>query len=192
MLKSLVIYATGCNPEVYKTVESLGISIFDAASDSQVAPLGEHFRALGKIIFAVFDKQKPEALADIQAKVDFPFEAPEENFESIILEGTSETALRRYAGGLTSRGEWPPHLKGQLPTEVTPLNDLRQALGSYFNWSKGVGSTADLLSQCTEEEMPIFIRDTLAQIVQIVEVPLASPTSTPVPGEAATQLEPSE
>lgn len=168
------------NPTKYKTLESLGMSIFDAATETQIAPLGEHFRSFGKAVFAVFDKQKPEALDTIKEKVDFPFEAPEENFETIILKGTSEAALRRYADSLTSRGEWPPHLKAQQPTASTPLDELRQALGVYFNWAKGSGSASDLLSQCAEEEMPVFIRETLAGIVELVEKPLNKPNPEPL------------
>lgn len=174
------------NPTKYKTIESLGISIFDAATETQIAPLGEHFQALGKMVLAVFDKQKPEALSSIKEKVAFPFEAPEENFESIILKGTSETALRRYATGLVSRSEWPPHLKGQQPSIDTTLDELRQALSSYFNWAKGSGSASDLLSQCAEEEMPIFIRETLAKLVELVEGPLTSPDVEPPSDEMPT------
>lgn len=83
--------------EEYKTFEELGVAIVNAEAESQVAPIGEYFRKLGKTTFAVFDKQSDENRRAIESAVDYPFEAQEKGFEDVILEGSKGEALRRYA-----------------------------------------------------------------------------------------------
>jgi putative ATP-dependent endonuclease of OLD family len=155
--------------DVYKSLEALGIAVVNAETDSQVDPLGGFYRGLGKIVFAVFDKQSPERKAEIEDSVDYPYEAPEKGFENVILNGTAETALRRYAVSLVSNGEWPLHLVEKTPSESMKIEDLRDAIGDYLKWSKGSGDAADLLGQCNEDEMPEFIVHTLETIQSIVE-----------------------
>ncbi|TEB09605.1 AAA family ATPase [Pelotomaculum propionicicum] len=84
-------------PDEYTSLEGLGIAMINAETDSQVAPLGDYFRKLGKTVFAVFDKQSEESRTNIIAVIDHAFEAPEKGFENVVVNGSSETALRRYA-----------------------------------------------------------------------------------------------
>jgi putative ATP-dependent endonuclease of OLD family len=91
----------------YKTFEELGVAIVNAEAESQVAPIGEYFRKLGKTTFAVFDKQSDENRRAIESAVDYPFEAQEKGFEDVILEGSNGEALRRYALMLVNDGDWP-------------------------------------------------------------------------------------
>jgi putative ATP-dependent endonuclease of OLD family len=76
-------------------------------------------------------------------------------------------------------GEWPPYLAQWTPTADTPLADLRAALASYLGHTKGPGTLADLLYQCSVAEMPAFITSTIWQIKQLVEPPPPVPTGTP-------------
>jgi len=157
------------HPTEFKTLEALGIAVINAETDKQVAPLGEHFTKLGKIVFAVFDKQSPEDKTAIDSVIPHAFEAPEKGFENILLKGTAEPALRRYAMSLAESGVWPTHLAAKLPTTTMHLKDLRHALGDYLSWSKGAGSAADLLGECTRDEMPKFVVETLVAIQTVVE-----------------------
>lgn len=156
------------HPDECQSLEGQGIAVVNASTDSQVAPLGEHFGRLGKVVFAVFDKQEPAQKAEIEAKIPYPFEAPEKNFEKVLLNGTAELALRRYANGLVKDGDWPNHLAAKSPAETMPVADLKNALSDYLGWSKGAGGAADLLGMCSRDEMPEFIVDTLAAIQKIV------------------------
>ncbi len=157
------------DPEKFKTLEALGIALINATTDSQIAPLGEYFAKFGKVLFAVFDKQDPDQKAAIDATIPYAFEAPEKGFENIVLNGTAETALRRYALTLVSEGNWPSHLKSKTPTEKTTSGNLRDALGDYLRGKKGEGTAADLLGECSIDEMPKFVVDTLLTIQSIVD-----------------------
>lgn len=157
------------HPEEFKTLESLGIAIVNAETDSQVAPLGEYFAKLGKVVFAVFDKQDSIQKAAIEAVIPHVYEASERGLEMVILKGTSEAGLRRFALNLVEDGGWPPHLISRTPTADMPLSALQETLADYLLSSKGTGGVADLLGQCTRDEMPKFVVDTLLAIRAIAE-----------------------
>ncbi len=157
------------HPDEFHSLEGLGIAVVDALTDSQVAPLGEYFSKLGKIVFAVFDKQEAEQKALIEASIKYPFEAAEKGFENVVLNGTKEAALRRFANYLVDEGHWPEHLAGSKPTPGMPIADLLASLKPFLKWGKGSGFAADLLSMCSKDEMPPFIVETLRAIQAVIE-----------------------
>lgn len=177
------------HPDQFKSLEGLGVAIIDAQTDTQVAPLGTHFKRLGKLVFAVFDQQSATSRAEITTAVHHPYEAPEKGFEKVILNGTAESALRRFALALVAEQGWPRHLAGTTPNATMPLQALKDCLGEYFKWSKGEGTAADLLGQCARDEMPAFIRDTLTNIQNNIEPPQQpnppAPPGTPPPPPSA-------
>lgn len=157
------------DPSRFKTLEALGLALVNASTDSQVAPLGDHFGKLGKTVMAVFDKQESSQKTEIEAKIPHTFEAPEKDFEDVLVKGAAESALRRFALGLVAEGEWPPHLGSMTPSAETPIGVLRNAVKEYLWWSKGAGGAAELLATCTLDEMPVFIVATLEAIQAIIE-----------------------
>jgi putative ATP-dependent endonuclease of the OLD family len=164
------------DPQNYASLEALGIAVFNARTDNQVAGFGALFRSLGKTVFAVYDKQTDVARqAQIVASVDHAYEAPTKGFENLLLNETAEAALRRFAAQLVADGEWPPHLAAETPQAATPLDDLKNALRKYLGWSKGSGGSADLLGISTVAEMPTTLKAVLASIKGIAE-----PAPTPV------------
>ncbi|MDQ2187181.1 hypothetical protein RBI13_18535 [Alcaligenaceae bacterium A4P071] len=164
------------NPQYFKSLEALGVAIIDARTDSQVAPLGNFFRTLGKTVFAVFDKQDEAQLALIRAAVDHPYESQTKGFESLVLQGTNENAVRRYALGVVADGDWPQHLIHLKPSAESDRATLANALSEYFAWGKGSGQAADLLASCTDwREMPEYIANCLHGIFRVVEPPSPEP-----------------
>lgn len=156
----------------FKSLENLGVAIVDARGETNVAPLGAFFRSLGKVVFAVFDKQSPEALAAIAASVDYAYESATKGFENLVLYGASEAALRSYAAAVVAAGDWPQHLAAKTSTADTPLADLQTTLSQYFGWAKGGGDAGDLLASCpTVNDMPEYVRTTLAAIKNVIEPP---------------------
>jgi putative ATP-dependent endonuclease of OLD family len=172
------------DPQHYASLEALGIAVFNARADNQLAGYGAFFRNLGKTVFAVYDKQTDAAQqAQIVASVDHPFEAPTKGLETLLLNETDEAALRRFAARLIADGEWPLHLVGQTPQPATPLADLKDALRKYLGWSKGSGGAADLLAECTLAEMPVTVKTVLAAIKTIAQPPAApAPPAAAPPG----------
>jgi putative ATP-dependent endonuclease of OLD family len=163
-------------PQSYASLEALGIAVFNARTDSQVAGFGAFFRGLGKTVFAAYDKQTDVAQkAQIVASVDHAYEAPTKGFEALLLNETAEAALRRFAAQLVADGEWPQHLAAQTPQAATPLADLKDALRKYLEWSKGSAGAADLLGVCTPLEMPATVKAVLSAIKNVAQPPAAVP-----------------
>lgn len=166
------------DPQFFKSLEALGVAIIDAKTDSQVAPLGNFFRGLGKTVFAVFDKQDETQLALIRAAVDYPFESHMKGFESLVLQGAQENAIRRYALGVVADGDWPQHLMAVTPKAESDLKTLTAALSQYFAWGKGSGQAAELLASCTGwQEMPKYVTDCLHTIFRVIEPPPPVPSA---------------
>lgn len=177
------------DPNAFGSLEGMGVAIVSADSDSQVEPLGKHFRDLGKVTFAIFDKQAAAQKLAIEAVVQHCYEGPEASFEKTLLDGTAEIALRRFANEVVTSGDWPSHLAGKTPVPTTPLPDLRAALAEYLKLAKGSGTAADLLAGCNQAEMPAYVVKTLLAIKAVCEPPAApAPVAPahPAPHPAAT------
>lgn len=159
------------HPDEFRSLEALGIAIIDAGTDAQVAPMGAYYTKLGKKVFAVFDHQDEVQKNKILAAVEHPFEAAEKGFENVLLNGTTELALRRYAEQLVVDGDWPTHFSAKTPKAETAYPDLLDIMRDFFKWAKGNGAAADFLTTCTREEMPKFIVETLIAIQTLVEPP---------------------
>jgi putative ATP-dependent endonuclease of the OLD family len=165
-------------PKRFKTLEAMGIAVVNAETQTQLVPLGNHFSTLGKTVFELCDKQEASQEAAIKAAITHLFQSPEQGFEDMVLNQTKEIALRRYALELVSSGQWPSHLATVRPKTAMDLGELRGALGSYLSWSKGSGGIAELLHQCSVDEMPVFIIDTLLAMQNIVEPSALEASST--------------
>jgi len=157
------------NPIKFAALEGLGIAIINAESDSQLAPLGSFFSSMGKVVFAIFDKQESDAKAEIEGSVHHPFESTEKGFERTVINGLSELTLRRLAADLVYRGRWPPHLASRTPSSSMTHESLKESMFEFLKHSKGDGDCSDLLVQCDESEMPRYLISVINSIKHIVE-----------------------
>ena len=155
------------NPTTYAALEALGISILDAGSETQVEDLASLYKSLGKEIFALCDKQPDERKKAIEGKVNTLFMHEEAGFETLVFKNTTQEALERFATEL----DWPPHLKNRYPSLK---KNAAAALSEYFAWSKGNWGLADFLGQCSEVEIPKWIRDVCVSLKKVGE-PLTAP-----------------
>lgn len=151
-------------PERFKSLESLGVAIIDAETETQIAPLGGYFKGLGKVVFAFSDHQEPKASAAIAASVDLAFQSPESSFEKLIINHTAETALRRFARDAVLQGRWPAHLAAETPRDDMALADLQSVLRKFLEKNKGASEAAILIASCTVAEMPDFLVATIEGI----------------------------
>jgi putative ATP-dependent endonuclease of the OLD family len=156
------------NPAIYASLESLGISVLDAGSETQIADLAGLYRKLGKETFAICDKQPNDRKVAIEAAVKMLFMHGESGFEDLVLKNTTQAALERFAVSL----QWPPHLLSKYP-------DLKKntgaALADYFDWSKGNWGLADYLAQCSEAEIPKWLREVCLALKGQCQAPPAVP-----------------
>jgi putative ATP-dependent endonuclease of OLD family len=140
-------------PDVYSSLEALGICTVDAGGEKNIPSLAKLYRDIGKQTFAICDLQPPDHWKLIQDQVDLVLMHPEVGIENLILKNTTDEALRRFAGLI----EWPQHLTQKYPV---PVDQAQLALSEYFKGTKAAWGIADFLAQCSENEIPQWIRDT--------------------------------
>lgn len=150
------------NPGKYPALESLGICTISADSDSQIISLGKLFRALGKEVYAICDLQTDEAKTEIEKHVDKLFMHAEKGFENLILKNTDPAVISRIAKTMN----WPADLKRKYPK---PEGDAVNALTDYFSRTKGTGGCAEFLVQCSEAEVPVWIKEVFEQLKAICQ-----------------------
>lgn len=144
-------------PSTYSSLEALGICTIDAGGEDNIPGMAKLYRELGKRTFAICDKQDDPNKTLIKAQVDLLLMHNEKTFEGLVLKGTTEVALKRFAKLI----DWPHHLETKYPD---PEQQATKALGEYFSWAKGNWGIADFLAQCTEVEIPQWIREACLQL----------------------------
>lgn len=167
---------TELNPETYSSLEALGICTVDAGSESNIPGMAQLYRELGKRTFAICDKQGAENQVLIEAQVELMLMHEEKGFEAMVLKGTTEVALKRFANMM----DWPQHLAQKYPH---PEAQAEAALSEYFAWSKGSWGIADFLVQCDETEIPEWLRNAALQLKS---------ACIPAPGACGTPQENAE
>ena len=150
------------NPEKYISLEALGICTIDAGTETQIGELGNFYRSLGKTVYGICDKQAAETEAVLKTQVDELFMHSENGFEDLVIKNTTIEALERFADFVT----WPAHLQQKHPN---PKEDITSAISDYFRWAKGSWSIADFLTQCTECEIPEWLRDCCVRLRELTQ-----------------------
>lgn len=151
------------HPEKHRSLDSLGIAVVDAETDSQVLPLVEYFEQLGKTVFAVFDKQDDSTMSDA---IKNGYESPETGFEKLIAKNTDLSVLKAFIDELIENEEWPLS-EDDKPEEAIEERHLQQLTVKVLRKFKGSGEAALLMAKCDREEMPPFIVDTLTEIQEL-------------------------
>ena len=153
----------------FKTLESLGIAVINAQTETQVAPLAEYFKAQGKEVFACCDKQDEESRAAIGMHSDLVFESEEAGFEQLTVDQTDDTALWNYACSVVQEGRWPDHLKDDAPAKGQSWKEFRDGLKKFLKKKKGEGEIGRLFEGLQVAEFPEAVREMISQINEAVE-----------------------
>ncbi|HMR37002.1 MAG TPA: AAA family ATPase [Paracoccus sp. (in: a-proteobacteria)] len=147
-------------PDTYSSLEALGICTIDAGSQNSIPDIAKLYRELGKRVFAICDKQDAANQALIEAQVELLLMHKEKGFEDLVLKNTTEDAVRRFAKLI----DWPPHLTAKYPdVEASAAIAIRD----YFGWTKANWGIADFLAQCSEAEIPAWLREACIAVKDI-------------------------
>jgi putative ATP-dependent endonuclease of OLD family len=150
------------NEKEYIPLEALGICTINAEGDGSVLALCKLFKSLGKEVFALCDLQEEGAKKLIEGHADKLFMHPETGFEKMVMKNVAKSAITRFAASV----ELPPHIKSKHPK---PLVNPDEALSEYFIWSKGWGGITDFLVECTEAELPVWLKDSCKELRSICQ-----------------------
>lgn len=163
------------NPQMYSSLEALGVCTIDAGSETNIAGMAKLYKELGKRIFAICDKQDDTSKESIALQTEVVLMHEEKGFENMVLKGTTTGALTRF----TQLVDWPQHLEKKYPK---PADQATDALGEYFSWAKGNWGIADFLAQCSEEEIPEWLRNSASNIKTVCSPPEMVSQELPQPG----------
>lgn len=152
------------DPHTYSSFEALGLCTVDAGGDGNIADLGKLYRALGKAVYAVCDKQAAPNQAAIEAHVVKLFMHDETAIEKLVLKNTTQDAMERFIDAI----ELPPHLTAKYPTPKAKAVDV---IADFLDWSKGSWGLAEFLSQCEDGEIPEWIRETCRELRDLCQPP---------------------
>lgn len=150
------------NPEKFSSLEALGICTVDAGGETNVSGIAKLYKSLGKQVFAICDLQEKENnRALIATEVELLLMHGEKGSENLILKGTTEDALERFASYLG----WPNALEDKYSTFKD--KSYKDFVEKFFIDTKGVGGLADFLAQCSEEEVPKWLCDAALKLKEI-------------------------
>lgn len=166
-------------PDTYRSLEAMGVCVVDADSETNIPGMARLYRDLGKRTFALCDKQEAAHQAAIEQEVECLLMHGEKGFEALVLKGTTEDALKRFAATI----DWPQDLTQTFPDPVAQATD---ALAAYFKKNKGNWGISDFLAQCSEDEIPEWLRQACTRLKDICDPP------PPPPAGAAAQPEAGE
>lgn len=143
--------------DTYASLEALGVCVVDAGGETDIPGVAKLYRDLEKRTFALCDKQSDANKDLIAAQVELLLMHDEKGFEAMVLKGTTEAALRRF----TKLIDWPQDLAQKYPD---PETQAYAALTDYFAKSKGNWGIADFLAQCSEDEIPQWLRNAAVKL----------------------------
>ncbi len=140
------------DPDKYASLEALGVCVVDAGGEGSIPDMAKMYKEIGKRTFALCDLQAVAAQAQIQAQVEHMYMHDEKGIENLILKNTPQAAMERFCDLL----QWPADLAAKFPN---PKSDVVNALTAYFAKKKGDLGIAEYVAQCSEAEIPQWIRD---------------------------------
>jgi len=157
-------------PTIYSSLEENGVAIFDARSETEIPNYGKYFENLGKVVFAVFDKQKPDALKKINENVKYPYESQHKGFEDLLIEEMDQDILKQYYELLITENNWPSHLS--KASNRNNIDEVKTVLKKYLEGKKTDKDSSELIGMCKKtKQVPETIRNVLKSIKAELEKP---------------------
>lgn len=150
------------NPDSYASLEAMGVCTIDAGTETNIPGVAKLYRELGKRVFAICDRQDAPNKALIEAQVNMVLMHNAKGFEDLVINNTTEDALKRFAKLV----DWPPDLLAKYPN---PEANVVDAMRAYFDRTKANWGIADFLAQCSETEIPAWLRQACVAIKEACE-----------------------
>ena len=163
------------DPAKYASLEALGVCVVDAGGEGSIPDMAKLYKEIGKRTFALCDLQDAAAQAQIEAQVEHLYMHNEKGIENLILKNTPQAAMERFCDLL----QWPADLAAKFPN---PKADVVNALMAYFAKKKGDFGIAEYIAQCSEAEIPPWIREACIHLKGLCMPPPAAAASAVAPG----------
>jgi putative ATP-dependent endonuclease of the OLD family len=161
--------------EAYEHLDLAGVTVFNAEGDNAVPGYGPFFKAVGKPVFALYDKQPAAPTPEVTAQLaDFTqaWEAAEKGNENVLVGEMPVATMRRFLETVKDRSDYPAD-KGVI--DHTMDDDAVKTLTrAVLKARKGDNQpyAALLIAECRDQtELPKTIRTVLEMIHAALQPP---------------------
>jgi len=161
VLSGLSRHLAKLNGAKYADLSALGYCFVNSQTDSQILNHTNALANLGKHISVFCDAQDDAERTAIEGVADEAFIHNYQRIEDLLIDGFSQDLKNRLATGF----EWPQFVLDSVPN---PQNDIDNAIKRYLKKTKGTGGAMVLLSYCSEDEVPEFLKDMIEKLTLIV------------------------
>lgn len=145
-----------------------GITIFDAEGDGQVLKFAKFFKAIGLKTYGFFDfmEREAEILQDYKDTFDFYKQIDYKGIEKLLTTEISDDILWEFLRELESENLIPRNINIEPDIRPKTSNEIKSLVFKILKGNKGESFAARLISNCSEEELPISIVDFLKYIYE--------------------------
>ena len=157
----------------YAPLDLVGVSVFDAGTQSDVPKWGPFFGALKKMTFAFHDQPKKAWTPDQAGKLGtyhHNFESDFKGTEDLLAAEVSPAVHRRFLDQAKDHPDYPTD-KGYLKGGASD-DDVIALSKAVLTAKKGSGFAGMLIEQCqTLDEMPATVRSFLEKVAADMALP---------------------
>lgn len=152
----------------YTPLDLSGVTVVQCEGDGGILRYGEFFGALGKKIYAFYDKQSNAAITgDIDELFDGCWELDQTGIEYLLAEEVAIAALRDFLENASALDDYPRNTtkpaRFEYKTELED-NEVRKLAKRVLKARKGAGYTERLVELCEPGDLPEIIVEALETI----------------------------
>ena len=155
-------------PGEYTPLDLSGVTIVHCEGDGGILRYGEFFRGLGLRAYALFDKQRNDAIREaIPDLFDAAWELEQTGIEYLLADETAIDVIRSFLEAAEQWDDYPSN--SQIPALYTYDADsgdeeVRKLCRRVLRARKGSGYAQRLVEFCSREDLPEVIVEALEQI----------------------------
>lgn len=144
----------------YADLSALGYCLINSQTDSQILNHTSALSGLGKHVSVFCDAQDDTEKSAIESEADEAFIHGYKRIETLLIDEIPLVAKQRFV----AKHDWPQYLLNKVPV---PENDVDAALEIYLKKSKGSGGAMAVLSECSVDEVPTFLKDMIQTLTSV-------------------------
>jgi len=155
-------------PGSYTSLDLSGITIVQCEGDGSILRYGEFFHALGKNIYAFYDKQSNAVIAgEIDELFDRSWQLEQTGIEYLLTEEVTAAVLRKFLKRASKWDDYPsnPAKPEQFVYEAGSDDaDVRKLAKRVLKARKGSGYAGRLVELCEPDDLPEIVVEALEAI----------------------------
>lgn len=167
------------SPQDYTHPDLAGVVLFNAGGDRDIPRYGPAFAALGKPVFAVYDKPNNTSWSvdDVQ-KMEYyneRWESPFYSIEELLVTELSIEVQRSFLNEIRHRSDYPQERQYMSDMSDEDVKDLCKRV-LHARKGEAHGYAAILIEHCNDRDLlPDFIRTVLEALNMALDPPIRTP-----------------